>query len=342
MRIGKHAAFLVGSARQAHWGSRHAVRLSLCGCAALMAALMSLGLALPGISAGRPAQAASTRPNALICSGPCVGIITPTFNNVAEGPVGAHLTVEGANWSANATLTIWPALTQAACAQTPPSAITGSLMIDATGSASGSYVWPLSVNAVGQSYVLCGSDGTLTIMPGVTVNAPNTYTVLAANPPAITLTPPKITQGDMFTISGQNWKPAQPVTVNICSDAACNTQALPSQRVTSNDDGTLEIQFPTSSNTPAGTYYVQATSDNGALTAPPVNAPVQLTVNALPTPTPSPSPKPTVTPTPTPSPAPSSRGTGDTALLIFMLGTLSILFLIGGIISLAVYTRAGP
>jgi hypothetical protein len=270
-----------------------------------------------------------------------VGILSPIFNNVAEGPVGATLTVDGANWLPNTTVTIWPGINQDACAQTPPSNITGTLTVDGSGIASGAYLWPLSVNIVNQSYLLCASDGAVTIIPGTQDNQPNSYLVLSADPPAISLSSATLNQGDTLTVSGQNWKPAQPVTVNICSDADCAMQALPSQRVTSNDDGTFEVQFSISSNVTPGTYYVHAATDDNALMAPlPQGSPVQLMVNA---PTPTPSPSPTVKPTLTPAPTPSrGGGQSNTALLIFVLGTLSVLFLIAGIISLAVYTRAGP
>ncbi len=325
-------------------GQRHrrVARLGLCAGLALLAAILGLGLMLPGAPAARQARAASARPQAPICSGPCVGILSPIFNNAAEGPVGATLTLDGANWPANTTVTIWPGVNQDACAQTPSSTITGTLAVDGSGTASGTYFWPLSVNMVNQSYLLCASDGAVTISPGTQDNQPNSYLVLSANPPALSLSAPALNQGDTLTVSGQNWTPAQPVTVNICSDANCATPALPSQQVTSNDDGTFEVQFSISSSMLPGAYYVQATTNDDALMAPlPKGAPVQFMVNA-PTPTPSPSPSPTMKPTPTPTPAPSRGSQSNIALLIFVLGTLSVLFLIGGIISLAVYTRTGP
>lgn len=346
MRSREQASLLADGARPAQRDRRRAARLSVCACAALLAAISSLGLlALPGVPAARPARAAAARPAALSCNGACVGITAPQFTGTAEGPVGAHLTVEGANWPVNTTLTIWPVLNQDACMQAPPpSPVSGTLTVDTIGNASGSYTWPTSLNTLNTPYILCGSDGALTTMPGVQdPAAPPMYTVLAADPPDITLSSLTITQGAVLIVRGQSWLPGQQtVTVNICSDATCSAQPVLSQQATSTNDGTITVQFSTSTSLPAGTYYVQATANNGALTAPRTGPSVPLMVNAPPTATPSPSPQPTATPTPAPAPTHSTGGNGTTPLLILVLGTLSLLFLIGGIISLAVYARAGP
>jgi hypothetical protein len=315
---------------------------------AALAAIVSLALGtLLAAPPGPPAYAAPARPHALSCNGPCVGITNPVYlaqgQQVAEGPVGAHLTVEGANWPASTSITIWPAPDAATCAQqqAQPPDYAGQIVVNGDGNAQGSYVWPKAVNGVNQTYTLCAVDGTTTVSPNVQVNAPNTYTVLAANPPTLTVSPGAIIQGqdNSITVTGQNWfAPGQAVIVNVCTDASCTAQPIASQTIIpAQDTGTFQVTLSIPPATAPGAYFVEAATQNQALTAPPANSPPKLTISA-PTPTPTPTPSPT--PTPRPTPTPPGSGKGSNASLIVLLGTLSLLFLIGGIISLAVYTRS--
>lgn len=316
---------------------------------AALAAIVSLALGtLLAAPPGPPAYAAPARPYLLSCNSPCVGITNPVYlsqgQQVAEGPVGAHLTVEGANWPAGTLLTIWPAPDAATCAQqqAQPPDYAGQISVHGDGNAQGAYVWPQAVNGVNQTYTLCAVDGTTTVSPGVQPNAPTTYTVLAANPPALTISPSAIIQGqdNAITATGQNWfAPQQAVTVNVCSDASCTQQPIASQTVIPAQDGTFQATLSIPPTTAPGPYFVEAATQNQALIAPPANSPPQLTINA-PTPTPTPTPTPSPTPTPRPTPTPPGSGKGSNAPLIVLLGTLSLLFLIGGIISLAVYMRS--
>jgi hypothetical protein len=298
---------------------------------------MLLGLA-PGPA---PAHASPQRPLALTCNGPCVGITNPVYDGKAEGPVGAHLTVEAANWPPSTTLTIWPGLDAAACAGQPPKDA-GTLAVDITGNARDTYDWPLTENKVNQTYLLCASDGDTVLTPTVQVNAPNSYTVLAATPASISVSPNTITEGANVTINGRNWLPAQSLTIMICAGTPTCTSdpSVVTRSLNSNADGTFSIQPTIPLGTPQGLYYVVVVSGNGALTVPASGASPNLSINALPTPTPTATS--TATPTPTPTPTPTTGGTGGTTLLIVILGTLSLLFLIGGIVSMILYVRSLP
>ena len=309
--------------------------------AALAGGLAALLIVMLGGGAGRPVYAAPALPHALTCIGPCVGITNPLYQNatIAEGPVGTHLTVQGAGWPANTKLMVWPVINATPCGQQPANA--GSITVDAAGNAAGIYDWPADANMVNQVYMLCAQDGA--IVPIAPANAPNTFTVLAAAAPALTITPPAITQGGAVEVSGQNWLPAQTVTISICAGfsdvATCASPIIAGTTVGSGDNGGFQVNLTTDPGAPPGPYYVIATAHSGALTAPPAGSDAQLGVNT-PTPTPTITPTPTVTPTPTATPTPS-RGTGGggNGLLIALLGILSVLFLIGGVISLAVYLR---
>jgi hypothetical protein len=317
---------------------------------ALLAALVSLALGTwLAAPLSRPAQAAPARANIPSCNGPCVGITNPLYTAqgqlVAEGPVGAHLTVEGANWPASTILTIWPAPDANTCAQQQqqPPGYAGQITVNGAGNAQGSYDWPSAAHEVNRTYILCAVDGAASNITTTQSNGIDTYTVLAANPPSLAISPSTLTQGqpnNALTVRGKNWLPQQALTVTICSDASnCATSQVANQTTASAQDGTFEITIPVPSTTAAGSYFVQAVSANNALTAPPANTPAQLTIST-PTPTPTPTPSPTPTPTPTPPSTSSSDGKGGTILLIVLLGTLSVLFLVGGIISLSVYTRS--
>lgn len=316
---------------------------------ALLAALASLMLtALLAAPTGQPAHAAPSLPALLSCNGPCIGITNPLYpangQLVAEGPVGAHLTVEGANWPPSTLVTIWPAPDVNTCAQqqAQPPGDAGTITVNSGGSASGPYTWPQAANNVNQTYILCAVDGGATVSPDVQSNGIDMYTVLAAAAPSLTVSPNTIIQGQdtTLTVSGQNWLPQQPLTVTICSDAHCSTSPIANQTTASAEDGTFQTTFTIKGDTAPGSYFVLASTSNGALRAPPGNAPAQLTVSA-PTPTPTPTPSPTPTPRP-PSTTPSNNGKGNTLLLVVLLGMLSVVFLVGGIISLTVYTRGQP
>lgn len=309
--------------------------------AAALVLLCSLGMLLGLASGPTPTQASPQRPFALTCNGPCVGITNPVYDGKAEGPVGAHLTVEAANWPPSSKLTIWPGLDATACAGQPASGA-HTLNVDITGSAKDTYDWPLTVNKVNQTYLLCASDGTTVLNPAVQVNAPSSYTVLAATPASISITPNTINEGANVTISGRNWLPAQSLTIMICANTPACTSDPPvvTRSLNSDTDGTFNIQPLIPLGTRQGLYYVVVVSGNGALTAPASGDDPNLSINALPTPTPTA----TATPLPTPTPTPPSTGggKGGTTLLIVILGTLSLLFLIGGIVSMIIYVRSLP
>jgi hypothetical protein len=304
--------------------------------------LGAAGMLLCLASGAAPAQASEHTSLALTCNGPCVGITNPIYDGKAEGPVGAHLTVEGANWPPGSTLTIWPGLDATACAGAPPSEAR-TLPVDIAGDVQSNYDWPLVDNRVNQAYMLCASDGTIVPSPTVQVNAPTSYTVLEDTPASISVSPNTINEGDSVTISGANWLPAQSLTIMVCaSTPSCSSdQPVVVRSLNSNADGTFSIQPIIPLGTRQGLYYVVAASGNGALTAPGSRAGPNLSVSALPTPTPTATATALPTPTPTPT-TPSTSGKGGTTFLIVVLGTLSLLFLIGGVVSMIIYVRAGP
>jgi hypothetical protein len=315
---------------------------------AVLAALASLTLAaLLAAPTGLPARAAPGLPALLSCNGPCVGITNPLYPTngqlVAEGPVGALLTVEGANWPPSTLITIWPAPDADTCAQqqAQPPSYAGTIPVNVAGNASGPYTWPKAANSVNQTYILCAVDGSASVSPDVQSNGITQYIVLAAAAPSLKVAPSNITQGQdsTLTISGQNWLPQQALTVTICSDAHCSTSPIANQTTASAQDGTFQITLTIKGDIAPGSYYVLAVTANGALKAPPGNAPAQLTIN---TPTPTPTSTPSPTPTPTPTPTPPNSGKGNTLLLVVLLGMLAVVFLVGGIISLAIYMRGQP
>jgi hypothetical protein len=331
----------------------HLARLPMQTRVAFLAALASLALGtLLALPTARHAQAAPVIAHVPSCNGPCIGITNPNdFTQgqapVAEGPVGAILTIEGANWPPNTLVSVWPAPDAATCATqlAQPPGYAGQINppVLSDGTLKGTYVWPSAANNVNQSYVLCAVDGTASNVTTTQSNGVDAYTVLAANPPSVSVTPTAITQGQdtMLSITGQNWVPQQVLNVTVCSDITnCQATAVTSQSTASSQTGVFQTSLTLQGDTKPGSYFVQVVSQNQALVAPPAGTGAQLTVSA-PTPTPTPTPSPSPTPTPTPTPTPPAKG-GSSPLLILLLGTLSLLFLIGGIISIAIYTRGSP
>jgi hypothetical protein len=321
---------------------------------ALLAALVSLLFGfLIAIPPGIPAHAAPARPQLPSCNGPCISIANPLYplegQLVAEGPVGTILTIEGNYWPSSTTITIWPAPDAATCtaqlAQPPDFA--GQIQVGFGGVVQGQhYTWPKAANNVNQTYILCAVDGATTIPANIQSNGITTFTVLAADAPSVTATPTSITQGQdntTLTVSGQNWLPApQTVIVTVCSDPNhCQDSSIASQiTLSSSQYGTFQITLSIKASTDPGVYFVQAVSsgNQGALQAPPSDKPVKVTVS---TPTPTPTATPSPTPTPTPTPTRPNNGKGNTTLLIVLLGMFSLLFLVGGIVSIAIYMRSG-
>ena len=312
--------------------------------ALLAGLLIELLAGLLGTPAGQAARSSPARPTILTCAGPCVGITHPrsSNNSVAEGPVGTHLTVEGANWPSGSLLIVWPGVTQAACAQ-PPTSDAKTLTVDSAGNAAGVYDWPTDTNQVGQTYMLCASDNGKA--PTATANAPNTFLVLAAQPPLITASAALLAPGDSLVVSGQNWFTSLTVTISICpaaSDTGTCASPITSLQLSADANGNFQGQLMIPPDASPNSYYLVAANADGTLTAPQAGAPVQITVSE-PTPTPTLTPTPTVTATPKPAPgAPSSGGKGSTIFLVVVLGVFSLLFLVGGCISMVVYLRASP
>jgi len=267
------------------------------GLATMMAlALLAFGaVALPG-----PARAA----------GGTIQIISPLYGGVAEGPVGAEVNLQGANWPPNTQVDLNAAdvhgdtsgLTGSACVNNSVTLFTlGEATSDGSGNIATTILWSASAGFAGHSYWVCGTANTITT-PGVSA-----YKVLSGSAPSVAINVSQAAAGSNITVTGQNWLPAnQQIQVTIAPSITGQPPYSSTATTTPGSNGSISVsvQVPTAAS--AGTtLYVSAqnlgSNNPGSLHTQPTNTP-QFTVTAQPTPTPTP----TTTPSPTPTNAPSA------------------------------------
>ncbi len=330
------------SAERVHWS----VLPGRFGLALLLALLAFGALTLPG-----QARAAVGT----------VTITSPLYGGVAEGPVGAEVNVQGANWPPNTTVDLNAAdvhgdtsgLTGSACANNSVTLFTlGEATSDGGGNFTATFLWSASAGFAGHSFWVCGTADTVTT-PGV-----SSYKVLSGSAPSVAINASQAAAGSNIMVTGQNWLPAnQQIQVTIAS--AITGQPMYSSMATTTPDSngaiSVSVQVPAA---PAGTtLYVTAqnlgSNNPGSLHTQPTNTP-QFTVAAQPTPTPTATPSPTPTNTPTATSTAANGGSnggangsggsggssGDNGLLIILLIALVVVLLAAAGIAVLLFLRS--
>jgi hypothetical protein len=185
--------------------------------------------------------------------------------------------------------------------------------------------WPTTANQPASAYYICAIAHTTPALPKL---SDQSFTV--AQPVTITATPTTAQPGKSVTITGDNWLPAQQLTVQIAPNG--QSDVLVQGTTTPDADGHFTINLTIPANAPAGTYTVLAFATNeNSMHSPPDT---KLTVGTL-TPTATSSPSVTVTPTRTANGNGGSNGGGGVTVLIFILGGLGALLVLVGIIMFA-------
>jgi hypothetical protein len=201
------------------------------------------------------------------------------------------------------------------------------------------------------SMVHAATQQTQTPQVGVTPTPPSTPastptpTPTAAPSVTVTLSPSTVQAGGTITVTGENWLPAQQLTVQIAPSGQSNILAQDTPNSDTRGHFSTTLTIPTTAT--AGTYAVIVVSSDQNLRFYRDN---MLTVTALtPTQAPSPSPTPTASPsasaTATATPTGSNtNGGGDSglAILTFITGGLGVLFIIIGVIMFAVSSPPAP
>jgi hypothetical protein len=231
------------------------------------------------------------------------------------------------------------------------------------------FVWPLTVNQPGQAYSICALTGTTLVNAK---QAPGPFTVLTAQPPAVTLSTASVAAGGSVTVNGANWVPDQQVRVGVMLGNQPGFIASATVASGNNLKGTFSVTLALPAGTAAGAYQVTAmTTQNKLLSTAytQTNQPLTVTASVTPTPTPTATPTPTPTPTtavptPTATPVPtatptatpgantgttptgsngSSTGGQNSTLIFIILLILALLVLaIGGLLILMAAQRRKP
>ncbi|MFI5273973.1 MAG: hypothetical protein ACHQ4H_13145 [Ktedonobacterales bacterium] len=317
----------------------------------LFAALVAL-VVLGAVTSGSPRVAEA---HALDSGTLTIVIPQPDSSGLAQGPVGTNLTISASGLTAGDSYQLGYASTDSGCgngfAQFDGGAVTAT-----DGTFSLTVHWPATAANVGATYNVCAQD---TAQPSVApVQATQTFRVLSANAPAISLVDPvtsaplpgptyRIFSNAPLTISGQNFMPsgmtlvvylsAKKVKVGGDFDSATNLGTTDSTPITTQDSGNVMATVQVPAATQAGTYYLYLVSnDRQGDLLPSLLAFTTVRVAAQPTPTASPSPTHTSKPSPTPGGSPSGGATSAGRILgIISLALISLILFITGTILLA-------
>ncbi len=173
-----------------------------------------------------------------------------------------------------------------------------------------------------------------------------TPTPIPTTAPSVTVTasPSTVQPGGTITVTGENWLPAQQLTVQVAPSGQSNILAEDTPYSDTRGHFSTTLTIPTTAT--AGTYAVIVVNNDGSLRFHRDN---MLTITALtPTPTPSPSPTPTASSSPSPTatvtPPGSNTSGGGSALTIltFITGGLGILLIVIGVIMFAASSPPAP
>jgi hypothetical protein len=147
-------------------------------------------------------------------------IYTGQNANLPWGPVGEKATVHGSSFAASAKLLLVLVAgdsnkTATLCSQAGVSVAT--VTASSAGTFSASFLWPATAGKVKQGYSICAQN---TSHVAVSTHDSGLFTVLASSPPTIRISTTSVSAGNSVTVTGQDWVPAQSVTVVIgnCGD----------------------------------------------------------------------------------------------------------------------------
>lgn len=241
------------------------------------------------------------------------------------GPVGENTIVHGANFPANEQLrlTIAPGDSNqdaTVCNQAVVTVPIANVITDSAGNFTQNFSWPAIAGQVNQAYSICSLLASDSSVASTRDDGP--FTVLSSSPPAINLSATTVAVGGSITITGQNWVPPQPVSVNIAGCAACepgNTEVTHGSTTSvglNSGSFSLTVTIPTSAR--PGNYVVDALTQSGLeafyttgvkhLTITPAT-----TSNPTPVATASPASSPSTTSTTTTAASPTPTATRTTA-----------------------------
>ncbi|GCE11431.1 hypothetical protein [Tengunoibacter tsumagoiensis] len=267
-----------------------------------------------------------------------VSLSMPNTQSLLGHP-GTKITVTGTGFTPGSTVNLYTTLNSSTCGANQglsPLGTNNTASVQADKTFSLSTVWPQNAGLAATSYYICA----------VSANAPDekavsTQQFTVAQDVTVTIAQSAVNPGDTIIISGQNWVPAQKLSVGLVSNGSTDiTQAIASGNVKPSTNGDFQTTLILPKDIPNGAYTIIVVATNE-----PTLKLVKdnfITIGSSVTPTPTTGVTPTAQATPTPTPAAdttSSGGTSGTTILIFAMGGLGIILVIIGIIMLSVYSR---
>jgi hypothetical protein len=215
----------------------------------------------------------------------------------SSGPVGTTITVSGSGWTMpDGTQVSFGYMDVESYCLIVPDSQEGIL---SGGFFSGWFHWPKGTLL--STYTVCANVG------GTTATA-NTFSVLSASAPQISITPTTLTAGQQATITGANFFPAG-TAVQLFWETVKGSIDFGITPVTSNNNGSISRTFTVPATAlPGGSYMIEAVVGGSQPPALSASAPFTYTTPVLnPTPTPSHTSTPTLSPT-----AAATKGTTPT------------------------------
>lgn len=224
-------------------------------------------------------------------------IVGSVESSPSSGPVGAIITVSGAGWSeADGTQVSFGYMIADNCSIVADSQV-GTL---SGGSFSGWFRWPVGTALA--MYTVCAVIGSTTATA-------NTYTLLSASAPQVSISPTTLTAGTQATIRGSNYFPAGTI-VQLSWQSMSGSVDFSINPATSNSNGSISRTFTVPTTTLAsGSYMIVAIVGGGHPST--LSSLATFAYNA-PAPKPSPTPSPRPDPTPTQNLAPTATATVGT------------------------------
>ena len=299
--------------------------LALCGVTVLM--LMASVMTFTSLPAVASAHASYT---SLQSSSPSLTLVSPTSG---QGPVGAHVTVSGNNWSTS-SVSIGAAQSASACASSSSWQTTFGTQQVSGSSFTYTFIWPSSLSS-GQ-YYLCAIDAsgsssaTPTTQAGISADQP--FSVRSGSPPALSLSTAFAQAGRPVTITGTNFFGA-PSGASVSVLLLSNGNATTIGQASPGGDGKFTLQYTPSPSTQGNvTIQAQSASEGGA--PPALQASVSLSIAPPPSPTattqatatPTNTVAPVVTPTTTGA-TPGDQNSGNTGLIILLVVAIGLVLL---------------
>jgi hypothetical protein len=302
------------------------------GLTAAVYLLLSLGDVL-GVMPAAFSQPAVAQSNSHIAM-QATASLTLVSPSSGQGPVGTHVTVQGAGWDAGATVSIGAAQSSNSCTTQPGgSTPLDSKTADGSGSFQDTFTWPSSLSS-GQ-YFICAAESSGT--PTLSTTWPS-FTVLAAAPPTLSLSSGIVQAGQQITITGSNFfglTNGQSVQVGRIVGGTFVTIATPAP----GSNGTFVVNYTTDPND-SGNYTIQANSPSEGGAPPALSASASLVIQPAATATPSPTITATTSPTAATSPTtaassapPPSSSNGDSGgglVVLLIAGIVVTLLALGG------------